>query len=435
MKTTLKNSISKLLKSFGVRTKALILLLLCVSQIALGQCYILGKMETFCDINMSAQARSMAIKADIGNPVFHSEVGGLAFEGIAKPAKNIIGQTVSVDYMNNQFVVTVGNQNFYPELPKWQLVPISNFADDEYQSVFTIFGKETVNGQNVKCLYHKAFVDELLGLRMFQADLVWMYADAVFELPKDNNGKYLLGDNETPPQSINYGNQSDIDRYNKYVALSQSRPEATSYVLTDKNVDIVFNTTNDKFTLTGTPYYFFTHTSVDAKKAAELDAKIDNVYKEIEMYAKSVLKEKYSNKINIRTNPNAFNNALNNKIIELNNDISAGKTIPAGMYQAVNNLNNAIERNNSLIKQRENCMKFYTLDSYTNSMKQHWSFLKECNPALFGAIENTVRWAAFFRYVKENNQENWENFIEKINTIIIDDAPAVTTPIDYKYHE
>ena len=56
------------------------------------------------------------------------------------------------------------------------------------------------------------------------------------------------------------------------------------------------------------------------------------------------------------------------------------------------------------------------------------------NPIVFDAAEKTCQWGAFFRYVKENYNEEWHSFVNNIKKLKYD-APIVQTPIDFTNDE
>jgi hypothetical protein len=390
----MKNSFIKPLAGFRVKAKTLLLFLVCLSQIALGQNYTLGKLDLILPTAaMSVDARALAVPRNlgIGDYAFHTRVGGISFEQIAQPDAAIQGKSVSIDFVDNHLVVTVGGQKFYPELPKWQLKPIANFANTDDKAVFTVYGDTTVNGQDIECLYHKAFLDNLLGLRLMQADILlklepmpnkdemqtalrllsWMGLpeekldlDSLYEIALSNyipyweipkyKEKFLYANNEQNFVNRDVSTIQELEMtiisskmiiidfilgMNSFVKLFNGHIEQQTWTLTDYKKNIIFSIDNNTFKISGKPWYLF-----------------------------------------------------------------------------------------STMDTEDNSIQLFEEESEEFN-KECWELLKQYNPAVITAVENTAQWSAFFRYIKQNNPANWIAFMDKMSKISIDDAPDVITPI------
>ena len=75
-----------------------------------------------------------------------------------------------------------------------------------------------------------------------------------------------------------------------------------------------------------------------------------------------------------------------------------------------------------------------TLVNITNFLREHRIYTYMINPIVFDAAEKTCQWSAFFRYVKENYEEDWNTFVSSVNKLKYD-APIVQTPIDFSNEE
>jgi hypothetical protein len=210
---------------------------------------------------------SLLKKAQIGKLAFHVSVGGISFEQIATPDNAIAGYPITLRYEKAQsdgkhLKISIGsniNSNYYVNLPDWQLIPLVKYANDTNNAVFTLIGN--TNNENLYS-YHPAFDSSLLGLRMFQADLLFSsYGGAsLSDLPRDSNNKLLLADSELRFKKIN----KKFEEYeNLYQELEDELPYFTSYILTDWGEEIKFGIAGNDFYITGEPYYLFTSNITD----------------------------------------------------------------------------------------------------------------------------------------------------------------------------
>jgi hypothetical protein len=334
------------------------------------------------------------------------------FQAIAAPANRLSNEIISVDYVNNRFVVTIGKYSFYPGLPDWQLVPIVYFANSSYQGTVTSAG-DTQNGE-AQYKYHPAFLDNLLGLRLFQANLLNI-PESLGDIPKDEQGAYIYVQSEKP-LAAQWRNVYEIISGE----LNKNRSKFTSYILTDKGENIVFDTDGKNLKFTGNPYYLFIKTDKDNERIENLRTEVETYYKEIEEDAKVFLRDKYSPALNPRTNLNGLLKVLDaNRQNEVYN--------PYSLYF----IKNKVEKLNALNRLTDEELmgiRTQTVDDFTSSFRKNWNLLKQYNPVVYTAVENTSRWAAFFRYIRLTNPNNWTAFLDKVERINLRNMPPVQTP-------
>ncbi|NQT17901.1 MAG: hypothetical protein HQ582_34435, partial [Planctomycetes bacterium] len=138
-----------------------------------------------------------------------SSVGGIAFDQVAQPAGRLTVKRLELKYnakradgsrlsvvLNDRVCSTQG-------LPDWQLLPIACFADSPYFGVVTLFGELAAGqarppGTKYVVSYHPAFESTLLGLRLWQGDIMLLDPNTTGELPQ-YSGRYLLGSGEQAP--------------------------------------------------------------------------------------------------------------------------------------------------------------------------------------------------------------------------------------------
>jgi len=356
-------------------------------------------------------ARIITANAQIGDYAFHANIGGVSFQAVASPAVDLKNEAVSLDFANNGLVVQIGTKTFYPDLPVWQLAPIVSFVNSSYTVAVSQSG-DTTNDKEAQCRFHPAFLDNLLGLRLFQADLLNL-TDILWDLPIDDQRHYILAPSEQPFTPLR---DSTVHRsiYEKLAA-----GDFTSFVLTDKNVNIVFDINESRIILTGHPYYYFTNTSVDTANVNGLRTQVIDYYNDIETNAKILLKNRYTEALNPRTHLNdliaAVNKLKQEKVFNPYSVYSIEKSI-----SAIDSLNNLTDDQIGI--------KFQVRDKYTESFRSYWDLLKKFNPLVYSAVENTSQWSAFFRYVRQANPGNWAQFVKKVENTSASDAPDVQTP-------
>ena len=388
-----------------------VLLLILCPQLVTGQ-VALNILDLYHKSFSEVKARIITAKSTIGNYTFHASAGGISFQAVASPSDNLKDENIFLDFIDKHLMVQVGTQRFQPDLPFWQLAPIVSFADSPYTVAITQMG-DTIDNKEAECLFHPAFLDNLLGLRLFQAELLNM-PNVLWDIPIDAQRKPILAASEQT-----FAPKMDSVIYRTIYKKLTNDEKFTAFTLTDKDVNIVFEIDGSNLKLSGKPYYYFTKTEVDTANVRQLREQLNECYKDIETHAKILLKTKYSPSLNPRTNLKDLTKALNeNKHEQIFNPYS---------MQYIEKAMKKLESLNQLTND-EIGIKFKTLDGFTESFKPYWDVLKRYNPLVYSAVENTAQWTAFFRYVKAANPENWAVFVKKVENYNQWDAPAVQTP-------
>lgn len=167
-----------------------------------------------------AMVDSLPLKATVSStPGFYMKVGGVAFSdsaigedglvvtGLRYQPSNTDGQRLIVDVKHRDGK----KQSIVAPIFDWELIPIARYAQSDYNSAFTIFGsgedvKDDDDREDVDSIievggrlvqYHEAFENELMGLRMFQADILLLTEDSADLFSEA--GKKILGRGESSP--------------------------------------------------------------------------------------------------------------------------------------------------------------------------------------------------------------------------------------------
>jgi hypothetical protein len=365
------------------------------------------------DTKIPYRSKTIQAVADVGKYAFHSQIGGVSFQSVARPAAHLSNAKVSLDYVDNRFTVKIGDKTFTPNLPDWILCPVVAFVSTPYEVAYSSAG-DSVGKNEAQCRFHPAFVDKLAGLRLFQADLLNI-PGVLWDLPVDENGDYILAQSESQANPT----KDSVINHKLYDELVGSSRQFSSYCLTDYGVGITFDIEGNYLILSGHPRYYFTKTVVDETKVEEMRKSIEKYYDIIAENAKLFLGEKYTADINPRTNMRELR-----RVLRANSDQANFNPYPwdrlEKAFAALDSLNKIDEANYGI--------RFQPLTYLSEAFDKNWPMLKHYNPQVFNTVETICRWAALFRYVKMRHPDNWMVFVSKTAKRPINDAPAVKTP-------
>ena len=255
MNTPTKALKSKTLRRAKIISSSLIVsLFLGLAALAQQNAWKLGPYELLVDRHSRPLQVTMSGARGLRSSAFVGSVGGIAFEAAAGPAPSLKGKDLKLSYDKsqkdgNRLTISIGSQTFHPSLPDWILLPVSKYADSPYTACVSLFGERTTESA-YDIVYHPAFQDTLMGLRLLQADILLMDVDKFWDLPR-LRGKVILGLGESMPNKR--GSQSAALE----VRSVFKRQEFQSWILTDYGVPVIFSVNRGAFTLTGQPYYYF----------------------------------------------------------------------------------------------------------------------------------------------------------------------------------
>jgi hypothetical protein len=355
------------LKLSGRKFVALGVMLL-IALVALAQgAWSLGR-YTFTSGRPSAPLQySLANSGGLGSYGFVSGVGGVAFSGTAKPDAGVAGKLITLHYAKgttdgHRLQVLADTGTATADLPDWMLVPIARFADSEFDACVSLFGPNT-NAVAYDIVYHKSFQNTLLGMRLLQADMVLFDLGETWRLPQ-RGGVVVLGLGESAPSRImDEASAQTID-----AALQGGAFQ--SWVMTDQDEEVVFALRRGRLDLTGQPYYYFWTSNVEAVQAAQ--------------------------------------RRLESQALEMRR---AGR---------VSEHNRIVEQLNAMVP------TVSEVTTLTGQLKGARGALRRFNPAVYDAATQTMRYSAFFRYVKKQNHDGWKDFVRELASVTV--QPDVTTP-------
>lgn len=346
-----------------------VLLAISLSVIALGQgAWSLGS-YTFLNGTPSPPLRvSQASSGGLGSYDFVSSVGGVAFGDIARAGTGLDGR-IGLRYSSG----APDGQRLQVTIGERTLQ--ADLPDWLLVPIARFAGSPydscvslfgpRTTEKQYDIVYHEDFQNTLLGLRLLQADMLLFDLNETWHLPKFG-GLTILGVGETEPRQVNERSATRIES-----ALASGQFQ--SWVMTDRGEDVVFTDDRSQLSLSGQPYYYFWTSDL-----------------------------------------NAFQARRDELIRQAN---------AARQAQRVAEHNRIVDQVNKMRPEvRE-------VTSLTQALKAARDALRGFNQPVYDAATNTMRYAAFFRYVKKQNAAGWSAFLEQLNAVT--PRPTITTPTSW----
>lgn len=332
---------------------------------------------------MRMAARTFGIRmatTGITSDMFRT-IGGVAFIQTAVPSFEIDALELSCDIADNSASVAINDTVYELPLEVWQLQSIVNFADASGNAAVTLYG-----GKECRIKYHEAFIDNLMGLRLLQVDLMlsgYMKEAEVGMLPAAN-GEYIF----SPTESIRYECGIYKDEmlsaiYDAKVICGHIDPYEMSYVefLTEHYIGEMSYEELSKFFYR--KYVLFQIVEI-----------IDNLMSGT-LPASTYIYTDYDQPIN-------FNSIRQNIVFD---------GAPYYLFAADDGSDVDID------------------EEWTSICKQMSDIIFLINPIVYDSAIKCCQWSAFFRYVKANYPDEWRSFKADVQRLRYD-APEVVTPIN-----
>jgi hypothetical protein len=374
---------------------------------------------------------------------FLTLVGGVAFEAVAVPAPGVDLSSFAIGYdaeqENGQRVwIKLGSDHVTLPLYDWQLGALAHFADSPYASCVTLFGEledpsylGTLGSREVHVInYHPAFVNTLLGLRLFQLDILIM-DNASVELPKQN-GEYILGEGEQEPDVA-----ANSEAGNAFVRSIEHLQDGSdmlyrSYVICDYGQRIEFAPESGEMTFTGTPFFYCWRFRKDAKSYDDKQSRqriTEELQRSIKIAEKSEVGgfdersfliesllgqlEEYDGKYSLYEG-GAFVDMLALDSREARAQYAAAFATTS-LKDALIDLTAAMDAYSPVY-----------LSSVSEGISSQYKLVRGINPAVWDAGCVTLRTAAFFRFCRQQYPDQWDSFLKRVHDI--EDTPSVVTP-------
>lgn len=395
------------------------------------------------DAPFLAESIPMAIAKD--SPRFLGGVGGVSFDQVGRPAPSLAVTKLTIQYNpaaedGKRLELSINGMPVQASIPSWLLVPIAKYADSTNYSCFTLFGKLHDKALEKRILvqkgrvmnYHPAFDNTLLGIRLAYMDMLVCYTFAI-DLPKNSEGQYILGTGEVPPD-VRANNNGAYYLSQYLVQLEkQHKVKFRSYVITDYPQQITFSVVGDKLSISGFPYYYcweymHDHPSYDMNRASAAFSKTcSKKMREVSVASGDMavdewligellqVAKKYDGTFNFYTEGTFVD------MIKLGSDNERAQFLRR--YDRPSLI--------SMLEQTEMQMDADTiipLKAYSDGLSAKPELFAAANPAVWNATVTTMRFAAFFRYVKASHPQAWASFVDQIQRLDPDPEPRVVTP-------
>lgn len=354
------------------------------------------------------------------------KVGGVLFENVALPANGFNFDALTLDYNpqekdGNRLKVNSNNRSYHLDIPDWQLAPIAQFSDSEYFGCVSLFGDSTT-ANHYDIAYHEAFYNTLLGLRLLQYDILLMDPLQLHKKPSIEN--YV---------PLGYGESTHTDSViveDAYWHLRKTMYpyKYMSWVVTDYQEPVRFYIENNKFSISGNPWFYFwiSDSTAIEHQAQIFERQVDVLIQEEFGYNGKARDFINSTSVNpVQDEPkkplkhiiDVFRDEKD-EIVKAHAILQKQTPLPIEKIRALElkytSLENFIEKITDMHEKVE--PEVYGLSCLNDAMKQEQKSLEALAPDTYHAIVNTMRYAAFFRYVKQKNPEAWKKFLAKLPT-------------------
>jgi len=370
-----------------------------------------------------------------------ASVGGVAFSQTAVPEQNVGSIELSYDPQaadGSRLKVVIDKTRAVARIFDWQLVPIARFADSQFDSCFTLFGSlvdkqreaQVIAGHGRILNYHPAFADTLMGLRLFQLDVL-VGEDASGDLPKVG-GAYLLGAGESAPdRSANNEGAYRVSEHFRSVEAA-TKAEFRSYLICDYGRKISFRVQEDALELSGDPYFYcwrsasdepgFNAARVRSEATARLGKELSEArtaggsgFDERSWYIAQLLGELKRYEAGFRF----YSAGTVVDILKLAGDAERSARLQRYATESLSTL---------LVQMRVGMTseQVVFLEDYSNQLSARVDLLRSMNPAVWDAGTAVMRYAALFRYCRQHNPGNWSAFLKSMATVRV--VPQVRTP-------
>lgn len=308
------------------------------------------------------------------------KIGGVAFIQTAVPSFEIDGLELLCDIASNSASVAINDTVYELPLEVWQLQPIVNFADASGNAAVTLYGDEE---SLIK--YHKAFIDNLMGLRLLQVDLSLskqLLETEVGMFPAIH-GEYILSPNERNVYENGIYKNEMLSAYMSYTEDVIDAMEAYGFLDAKSFLDAVKEMSYEE--LSGVYY-----SMVVISELMMYEMPVTDVY--------SYIYTDYDQPIN-------FSSVEQNIVFE-------GSPYYLFAHWANDDSDAVIG------------------EEWTSICKQMSDIIFLINPIVYDSAIKCCQWSAFFRYVKANYPDEWRSFKAEVQRLRYD-APEVVTPIDF----
>jgi hypothetical protein len=364
------------------------------------------------ELQLGNQTYSRASAPALRMPVtrtarFFRGVGGVAFSAVAQGQAGQVVTALRYDPTaadGQRLLVTIRSQDGSAHTARgriydWQLVPTAEYALDENGSAVTLFG--SLQDKSMESLtlitggrvinYHPKLQDTLLGLRLFQADILIIQPNAA-DLFKEN-GRIILGAGEG-----NHSLPENQARFRQIVAWQESQEsignQFQSYVVGDLDQPVTFTAVDGSMTFTGRPFWnawrLKYRSAGDRSKVDALEEKLDEAIDDHNSLADTINKAKAPSLLN--------------------------DTRLAALKRRIESLEKQLDELNAIEQMPE----------YSRALSRRINELDGINPVVYQSVRSVMHYRALFKHYQHQNPAGFAAFVKSLGSVTV--RPAVTTP-------
>ena len=393
--------------------------------------------------NASSTMASRSIRmrmagANLSSLYYHL-VGGIAFTQQAIPDFSVNSLDLYYSAANNTAYLTINGSRIAIPIELFELQPIVNFANSEDDVVMTMYGAQYGMINNVETqdiLYHPAFIDNMMGLRLLQVDALTMlsgmngyfpiFADDTFCLTDSERTRYSQLSRQYETKGSSYSANAQRVYSEIYDILEDG--SISSYIYTDLNQPIHFSIVNNKVAFDGLPYYQFSTNATNEVDplayyywmkffVSNYDKMLSPFFTEDMMQSmREMMKPGIDFFSEMDSKPNmsdeekaqALMEQVNQGLDALGKDSALSQMSQAAMAQV--------------------CPMYISANGVTENLKGKAALVRELNPIVYQEVDDICQWSALFRYVKAKEPIVWNRFVGQVNAARLD-TPAVQTPV------
>lgn len=382
--------------------------------------------------------------------------GGIYFNQTANPFGDQGINSLNLRYDEKEkdgyrLNLVINNEQVKVLIPDWQLIPIVRFAGSPYFTCLTLSGSLNDTGKAETILknggriinYHQAFNNTLLGWRLLEMDILLIYPEAV-NLPEFDDGGSILGSFESL-FSATEGTQVFNSMQNFLNGLQKSTGEKhRSWLLNDTRKPVTFRIVNGQLRFDYEMFYNCWRFNCDAedmnyeKKTRRIDFLRKRLRDEFDIETEKVKTGKLDENLFRTQTIKILLDELKTNFEE--HPVFAREYFGETQYRVFENSNREgslpslldkystkeITEFCNIAKQINTMFHIVTMDNYSKSLSGKLNEIRKINPLAFEATVNTLKYSAFFRYVKEKFPEEWNKFAGSINNLR--PVPAAETP-------
>jgi hypothetical protein len=333
---------------------------------------------------------------------FVGKVGGINFESEI----DLSGLGIDLDYDHSRpdgqraFAIIDGSQFTIP-LYDWELKPIVSYADSPYTAVVSIFG-EGDDMENFRYInYHPAFEDTHIGVRLMQADIIFMDPFVFSEAPTEGGKKvYLQGERMELPSEERIKLATQVNE------LFMGEESFQAWVLTDTDMQPAMNLGDGALLVDLTPYFYFwkSETNQLEEDILRYDALVEAMGPMIAEYD-ALMTQYVSGSGDRKADVDLLNRMRNLQLF-----------LDPGMKE-LDELRARIEKFEPEVEE---------VTTLVEKVKGNYGVVKELAPFVFDTVEKTAQYAALFRGAKRVNKQDWDDFRSEVSQSI--ELSPVETP-------